>query len=113
MEIKTDIQENTKIIMISGSLDGKTAPEAQEKIIPLIEPDNILVVDLSNCKYVSSAGLRLLLMIAKQVPSKNCKLFLTGLTEEVKDVMDMTGFSNFFKIYGTVKEACDMGASCT
>ena len=44
-------------------------------------------------------------MIAKQLPSNNGRWAFAGLSDEIKDVMDMTGFSGFFAIFNTVDEA--------
>jgi len=88
------------IISLSGSLDGNTVNDAQEKIMPLLASNSILLVlDLKGCGYISSAGLRLLLMAAKQLSSQEGILVLSGLSDEIKDVMEMTGFNNFFKTF--------------
>ncbi|MCX5785524.1 MAG: STAS domain-containing protein [Elusimicrobia bacterium] len=105
MEIKTAIHDEVNVISISGSLDGATAPQAQEQILPNIASGCCLVLDFEKCVYISSAGLRVLLMIAKQLPAKNGCWAFAGLSAEIKDVMDMTGFSSFFSIFDTVAEA--------
>ena len=105
MEIKTTTRDGVTVIEISGSLDGNTAPQAQEKIMPLVVPDCRLVLDLGKCNYISSAGLRLLLMVAKEFPGKGGRWVLAGMSEETRDVMEMTGFSGFFKTYDTISGA--------
>ncbi len=106
MEIENITQDGVTIIKLSGSLDGNTVNEAQEKVQPLLSArDATLVLDLKECKYISSAGLRLLLMIAKQLSMQNGILVLCGLSAEIKDVMEMTGFNNFFKTFDTVAAA--------
>ena len=105
MEITTALQDGINIISVSGNLDGTTAPQAQEQILPLIASGCRLVLNLEKCSYISSAGLRVLLTIAKQLPAKKGCWAFAGLSEEVKDVMDMTGFGGFFTILKTVTEA--------
>lgn len=107
MEIKTATQGEVTIVEVSGNLDGSTAPQAQEKIMPLVVPNCLLVLDVGQCHYISSAGLRLLLMIAKQLANKEGRGVLAGLSEEIKDVMEMTGFDHIFKSYDTVSEAIE------
>jgi anti-anti-sigma factor len=106
MDIQTSTQDGVTIIKLSGSLDGGTVNEAQEKIMPVLSSNNLsLVLDMKECGYVSSAGLRLLLMAAKQLSTQNGILVLSGLSDEIKDVMEMTGFNNFFKTFPDVGAA--------
>jgi anti-anti-sigma factor len=105
MEIQTSTQGGATIIKLSGSLDGNTVNDAQEKIMPLLSSNTSAVLDLKDCGYISSAGLRLLLMAAKQLSTQNGILVLCGLSDEIKDVMEMTGFSNFFKTFDSVAAA--------
>ena len=107
MEISTRIQDNATIVKISGSLDGNTVNDAQDKIMPLLTGKMFLVLDMENCEYVSSAGLRLLLMGAKQLSTQGGVLVLSGLSDEIRDVMEMTGFNNFFKTYVSVSAALE------
>jgi anti-anti-sigma factor len=105
MEIKNISRESVTIIQLSGNLDGNTANQVQEEISPLITDSGKLILEMSGCHYVSSAGLRVLLMLAKQTTAKKGKLAICDLLEEVKDVMDMTGFINFFIITDTMEAA--------
>jgi len=105
MEIKNTAGEGHIVIEIVGSLDSTNVSQAEEKIIPFITDKACMVLDMGKCNYVSSAGLRLLLMIAKQLAAKGGWLSLVGVCDEVKDVMEMTGFSCFFKTYNTLPEA--------
>jgi anti-anti-sigma factor len=106
MDIQTSTQDGVTIIKLSGSLDGNTVTDAQEKILPVLSVLNMsMVLDLKECGYISSAGLRLLLMAAKQLSTQNGILVLSGLSEEIKDVMEMTGFNNFFKTFSDVAAA--------
>ena len=105
MEITLKKSDDSTIITISGNLDGTTAPEAQEKILPTITQGCRLVFDMKKCEYISSAGLRILLMFAKQIAKIGGRGALTGLSEEIKEVMSMTGFEHVFKHYDTISKA--------
>ena len=107
MEMKTVTQDDVTIVELSGSLDGTSAPQVQGEVMPLIVPDCRLVLDMSGCEYVSSAGLRVLLMIAKLLANKKGQGALAGLSEEIMDVMEMTGFAQFFDTYDTVSDAVE------
>jgi len=105
MEIKTSTDKGITVIELTGSLDSNTSPAAQEKLLPMIVNKCCFILDLSQCTYISSAGLRVLLMLAKQLTASEGKLALTGLCAEIQDVMETTGFSSFFVSYKTVDEA--------
>jgi anti-anti-sigma factor len=105
MEIQTKTDHDITIIGINGNLDGNTAPVAQEKILPLLTTGGRFVFDMEKCDYISSAGLRLLLVVAKQLEKVSGSGAFATLTPEILDVMTMTGFDNIFMSYQTVDEA--------
>ena len=108
MAIKTFIRDGVTIVEISCNLDANVVPQIQEEIMSLVVPDCLLVLDMSNCQYVSSAGLRLLLMIAKRVKAtESGKWYLASVSEEIMDIMEMTGFAKFFSTFDTVSEAIE------
>lgn len=107
MEIKTKTDQGVTIVTVSGNIDSTSAPQAQGTILPLIVPDCRMALDMSNCKYVSSAGLRVLLMIAKLLATKGGQCVLIGVSDEIKDVMEMTGFASFFNMYDTLPNAIE------
>lgn len=101
MDIQISNVADVTVIALSGELDGKTAPIAQEKILPLAEPGCKLLVDMSGVPYMSSAGLRMMLLIYRQVSTNNGQSVLTGLSEEIQDTMEVTGFLNYFETHDT------------
>lgn len=88
-------------------MDTSTSGKEQEKILAMLENHPHIGLDLSRCKYVSSAGLRVMLYAFKVASAKGGRVDLIGVSKEIHEVMDMTGFSKFFKIYGTVGECID------
>jgi anti-sigma B factor antagonist len=105
VEITTTQKEGIQIVSVVGSLDSSTAPGAQEKLLLLVVPGCLLVLDMEKCSAISSAGLRLLLMTAKQIVRMGGRAVLAGLSEEIQDVMHMTGFEDIFPSCATVPEA--------
>jgi anti-sigma B factor antagonist len=95
--------EQITLIEISGEIDGKTAPQAQAQILPLLEPGCKMLLDMSGVDYMSSAGLRLMLSMHRQATANKGQLVLVGLSEEIKDTMAATGFLNFFAVGDTVE----------
>ena len=104
MDISVELVEEVVLVRIVGDVDGSTAPEAQNQIMPLVQPGSRILLDMSGVPYMSSAGLRMLLSTYRQVASQNGRIALTGLAEELKDTMEVTGFLKFFTSCETVDE---------
>jgi len=105
MKVTINKEDNNIIAIIEGSIDSKTAPDLQQSLLPVISDTHKVIIDLSLVTFVSSAGLRVLLMVYRHLKTKEGKVVLVGLSEEIKDVMFMTGFITFFEICPSVKEA--------
>jgi anti-sigma B factor antagonist len=99
------VASGIQVITLEGEIDGKTAPMAQQEIIPLLPAGAPVVLDLSAVGYMSSAGLRMMLLIYRQGMSKGSTIALAGLSEEIRDTMDATGFLGFFTVADTVEGA--------
>jgi anti-sigma B factor antagonist len=104
MEINVESVGEVTVIEISGEIDSNTAPQAQERVLPLVQPGAKILLDLRGVEYMSSAGLRVLLSMYRQVVRQNGGIVLVGLAEEIKDTMSITGFLNFFITHDTVDE---------
>jgi len=90
---------------LEGSLDGKTAPEVREQLRPFLAANSKLILDLTKVDYLSSAGLRLLLLLYRDLAGRKGKLVLVGVSEDIRTVMSHTGFLNFFTLANSGSEA--------
>ncbi|MGF1492659.1 MAG: STAS domain-containing protein [Microcoleaceae cyanobacterium] len=104
MKINSTTQADNIIVELIGDIDAKTSPVVQEEVLPLFHPDSKILLDFSQVEYMSSAGLRILLTLNRYASSKKSQMVLSGLSEEVKDVMSMTGFLKFFITCDTVTD---------
>ena len=94
------------ILELTGRLDINTSSEAQAKLLSLIDKGYIhLALDLSHLDYISSAGLRVFLTTLKR--SKNCngKIVLFGMTDYIKGIFDIAGFTALFATHSSAEEA--------
>jgi anti-sigma B factor antagonist len=107
MDISTATLDGATVVTVNGEIDANTAPEAQEKILPLASPGCRLVLDLTSVPYMSSAGLRILLATYRQISGGGGKVVLVGVVEEIKDTMSVTGFIKFFTLRDTVREGVE------
>ena len=98
MKIEKQIQGETVTLAIQGRLDTTTAPELEDEINGLGDGFHELVLDCGELNYISSAGLRVLLSAQKAANASGSRMTLTHVNEEIMEVFDMTGFSNFLTI---------------
>ncbi len=98
MKIEKKIQDETVTLAIQGRLDTTTAPELEDEINGLGDGFQELVLDCGELSYISSAGLRVLLSAQKAANASGSRMTLTHVNEEIMEVFDMTGFSNFLTI---------------
>ena len=96
VDVKTRTVDGASVIHLAGTIDGSSAPAAQAAIVPLLQPGCRLVLDLSGVDFMSSAGLRLMLLIFRQVSGAGGKVAMIGLSEDIRDTMSLTGFLDFF-----------------
>ncbi|PID56142.1 anti-sigma B factor antagonist [candidate division KSB3 bacterium] len=100
--ISTD--HHVSLIELAGDIDGKTAGEIQERIFPDVETASKILVNMHEVEYMSSAGLRMLLLLYRQVRKKSGQIALVGLSEDIKDIMSVTGFLEYFRVCDTIEE---------
>lgn len=99
MDIKITKENEKTLAVLNGRLDTTNAAQFQEDIAPLMaDPNPDIEIDCAGMDYTSSQGLRLFLMLQKAVSSKGGKLVMTNMKPQVKEVFDITGFSNIIKI---------------
>ena len=104
MEISQSQVDGSTVFTIVGDIDGNTAPTAQETILPAGSSDAKIALDMSGVTYMSSAGLRMLLVIYRQIMGQGGKVVLVGLSEELQDTMTLTGFMDFFDHFDALDE---------
>lgn len=78
-------------IALTGRLDTSTAPNLEEEITACIDCATELVLDFKNLEYISSAGLRILLLAQKVMNTKG-NMIVRNVNETVMDVFEVTGF---------------------
>ena len=91
--------ENGKLMLIlEGRLDTTTAPQLEAVLIPAFDEAREIMLDFSGLAYVSSAGLRVLLMGQKTAKAKSASMSLTGVSAEIMEIFEMTGFVDMLTI---------------
>ena len=108
MECTSHKENNTVVLKASGRLDAVTAPEFDKSYGTWIsQGETRMVIDLSGLEYISSAGLRCFLVLGKRLKAGGGLLTLTGLSGVVREVFDISGFSNLFPVFPSLEKALE------
>jgi anti-anti-sigma factor len=95
------------VLAISGRLDGVSAPALEAQISDLVSAGaKRIVFDCSGVDYVSSAGLRVFLVAAKQLQTASGRCGFAALSSQVREIFRLSGFLELFEIHNTVADAC-------
>lgn len=97
MTITKQRSKNGLTISIEGRLDTITSPDLEKTINEEINNIDELTLDFEKLEYVSSAGLRVLLSAQKQIQTRG-SMVIINVCDEVKQIFDITGFSDILKI---------------
>jgi len=100
MELKEQKTENCMIISIHGRLDTTNYSILEKKLMELIEQhEDKILIDCADMDYVSSSGLRILLMALKRITLAKGKFALCSLQENIREIFEISGFTNIFDIH--------------
>jgi len=108
MEIGEERSEGTLVMAPVGRLDSVTSNELEKRLVARIQAgDRRLVFDMAGVEYISSAGLRILLMAAKRLKDPAGGLVLCGLGPSVRSVLELAGFLPLFVVVPARREALE------
>jgi anti-sigma B factor antagonist len=97
LTIKKQLENDVLNVKLEGRLDTTTAPELDDELKASLPGVKELIFDFEALEYVSSAGLRVLLS-AQKVMNKQGSMKLINVRDEVKEIFDVTGFSDILTI---------------
>lgn len=98
MELTSTVSDGKQTIALSGELNTLTSPELSAAIGAQIDNITDLVLDFTDCDYVSSAGIRVLLSTFKTLKQKKASMKLINVGENFKDVLESTCLDSVFDI---------------
>jgi anti-sigma B factor antagonist len=104
--MQVDVRDDGGIVLIEpvGDIDGKTAPEFQDRVLGLVQPQARIVLNLERVAFMSSAGLRSMLLIYREAKSKDAKVVLAEINKNIRNSMSATGFLSFFVVCDSVQD---------
>ena len=106
MQIFTNKEKDNLILEVKGRIDAVTSPKLEEECRNWIDQgEKALVMDLGGVDYISSAGLRIILMLARQLNAQGGEIRFCGLRGMVQEVFSISGFNSLFPVFPSVSEA--------
>ena len=100
MNVEASREGTNLVLKAEGRVDGTNASEFQDAMKTEInEADRAVVLDLQDLTYISSAGLRVVLLIAKDLQRQGAKMAACSLSEPVKEVFVISGFDKIIPIH--------------
>ena len=114
MEMETEKIDDLMKVRIAGHLDALTSPEAEQKVLELIDSgENRIYLDLQHVDYLTSAGLQLLLKVSRSLEDQSGKLAVCAVHPNVIDILKMSGMDRIIPIFRSESEALDSIKSST
>ena len=106
MSITSHKTAGVLIVKPQGRLDTHTSPAADQLIVSAIEQgETRILVDFTLTDYISSAGLRVLLKATKQIKQADGAFALCNANEQIREVLEISGFANIMHCYANLEEA--------
>ena len=101
-----DLQDNLYVLSIHGKLDAEGGLSIRDKIEAHVgENPGTCIIDMSDVEYMSSYGLRVLLVVGKKLDEVEGKLHLAEPNQPVMDVLTTSGYDSMFPIHKTLDDA--------
>ena len=93
MNIEKQLNEKKLDLKVSGRLDTTTAPDLEKELLDQLKDVEELYIDFSDLEYISSAGLRVLLIMLRSLKNRS-GMTLRNVSDPVMDILENTGFIN-------------------
>ena len=98
-------EDGLHILHLAGRLDSVTSPAAEQRIVDIIEKGDLLVVNLQDLVFISSAGLRLILVFMKKTKKRNARMIFCSPGDHILKTFEVSNFLEFLEIATSLEEA--------
>ncbi|MGC9194608.1 MAG: STAS domain-containing protein [Syntrophobacteraceae bacterium] len=106
MDLNSYKHDRFFVVRVGGRMDATTAPQFEKSCLESIEQgESCVLVDLKDLEYMSSAGLRSILVVGKKLKSSGGALSFSSLTPNVQHVFSISGFDSMFTIHDCLESA--------
>ena len=99
LTLKTDTVDGVAVFIPTGRIDSQTSKSFEEAVLAAIASGATrMVFDFADLAYISSAGLRVVLLAGKRLKAAGGKLVLTNLQPAIREVFEISGFLSLFTV---------------
>jgi anti-anti-sigma factor len=98
VEIHKEMADGVTVLAPVGRIDSNSAREMEAALLPLFDAGAPVLVDFAALNYISSAGLRVLLLAARKSKATGVPLTLAGMSQAIDEVFRISGFDKMFDI---------------
>lgn len=106
MKVTKEKEGETLVAKVDGRVDGTNAGEFQKALEAVItEADRVMILDCEKLSYMSSAGLRVVLLTARSLQRQNSKFAVCSLSEEIGSVFQISGFDRIIPVHASIADA--------
>ncbi|MFC1548646.1 STAS domain-containing protein [Candidatus Omnitrophota bacterium] len=101
MTIIEQLEEGILTLFLNGNFDETSSPAVEEKVeLALVEDIDGICFDMKGVEYISSAGIRVLIVSHKKAIKTGKKILVGEMSEKVKDILDVVGILPLFGAEG-------------
>ncbi|MEE1128441.1 MAG: STAS domain-containing protein [Methanobrevibacter sp.] len=98
MDIIKNYNDKDLTIEVGNRIDTVTAPDFENEIMDEMGKFDSLTLDLSNLEYISSAGLRVLVLVQKKLKPDDIPFVIVNANDTIKEIFSMSGFDKILTI---------------
>ncbi len=105
MQIAVSSLQGVRVLAPQGRLDANTAALFQEHLLEVLENESCLVLDFLGISYLSSAGLRALMLGGKKAQKLGGWIRVARVRSHVEEIFTLSGFDTFFPLFSELEQA--------
>lgn len=105
MEVSSRRYNDVVVAVPAGRVDHASADALQHALAPTVAGDAALVLDFTDVDYISSVGLRVLMMASKQVRARQARIAVVALQPVVREIFEIARFQHVVEVFASVREA--------
>lgn len=108
VNVKKSVVDSVAVITLTGDLDAHSAELVDSEVLSIMPAHTEVLLDLSEVECLTSAGLRILLLLYRQGRCLDSAVAVVGLSAELRNVLSASGFLDFFRVADSVSEGIEL-----